>query len=255
MEDNATRFGKSAADYKAARPSYPDALFDWIADRAPGRDLVWDVGTGNGQAAVSLATRFGRVHATDVDEKQIAEATPCANVTYSVAVGHESGLDDACCDAITAATSMHWFDLDAFWTEVRRVARSGAIFAGWVYGTSEVDEEMQSLIRDPMLELVDRWWAEGNRICMRGYPPAELQFPFELLPNPGFACELDWTPRRYLAFIKSWSAYARARDGGLADRLEEIETRALRKLGSGIRRVQMPLSLLAGHVESISTTL
>ena len=249
MEDNATRFGRNAAHYKAARPTYPDALFDWIAAASPRRELVWDVGTGNGQAAVALAERFEQVHATDIDEKQIAAATQHRNVNYVVGPGHISGLQDNRCDAITAATSVHWFELDAFWSEVRRVARRGAVFAAWVYGTFQVDDETRELLSNPMLEVVDPYWAEGNRICMRGYPPHELRFPFPALPNPGFACELDWTPQQYLAFIQSWSAYGRAKEAGMEDRLKEIEGRALEELSSEPRRVRMPLSLVAGRVE------
>lgn len=50
----ANLFLKQAKQYVATRPSYPPELFDFIASKTPRRDLAWDVGTGNGQAAASV---------------------------------------------------------------------------------------------------------------------------------------------------------------------------------------------------------
>ena len=41
-------FSASAQDYALARPSYPQALFDWIASIAPARNAVWEAGCGSG---------------------------------------------------------------------------------------------------------------------------------------------------------------------------------------------------------------
>ena len=56
-------FSGHADSYHEARPTYPDALFDWLAQQAPDRELAWDAGCGNGQATTALAQRFGRVFA------------------------------------------------------------------------------------------------------------------------------------------------------------------------------------------------
>ena len=67
-------FSKQAAGYAKFRPRYPQKLFDYLASIAPSRQVAWDCGTGNGQAAVGLASVFDRVIATDASEKQIANA-------------------------------------------------------------------------------------------------------------------------------------------------------------------------------------
>ena len=56
-------FSGHAAAYARARPTYPDALFDWLAARCDRHDLAWDAGCGNGQASLALADRFRRIHA------------------------------------------------------------------------------------------------------------------------------------------------------------------------------------------------
>src|SRR6266545_4828182 len=67
-------FSKQAAGYAKFRPRYPQKLFDYLESIAPGRQVAWDCGTGNGQAAIGLASVFNRVIATDASEKQIANA-------------------------------------------------------------------------------------------------------------------------------------------------------------------------------------
>ncbi|GMN60942.1 hypothetical protein TIFTF001_030039 [Ficus carica] len=48
-------FIKQANQYAENRPDYPKELFEFIASKTPLHDLVWDVGTGSGQAAQSIA--------------------------------------------------------------------------------------------------------------------------------------------------------------------------------------------------------
>ena len=47
-------FSDHADRYEAFRPTYPDALFAYLATLAPSHDLAWDCATGNGQAALGL---------------------------------------------------------------------------------------------------------------------------------------------------------------------------------------------------------
>ena len=45
-------FSAQSPDYARFRPTYPPALFAWLAGLAPARATAVDVGTGSGQAAV-----------------------------------------------------------------------------------------------------------------------------------------------------------------------------------------------------------
>ncbi|MEM9839886.1 MAG: class I SAM-dependent methyltransferase, partial [Pseudomonadota bacterium] len=245
---NAQLFGTYAAAYKEGRPGYPAALFDWIASEAPGRAAVWDAGTGSGQAARALAERFDHVHATDVDADQIAAAEAHERITFTVAPAEASGLPDASADAVTVATALHWFDFHRFWPEVRRVCRPGGIFCGFTYGLTVSDKEVHKHLLDPVLERIDRFWSDGNRLSLRCYPRKEIGFPFEELTPPPLKYDLSWTPTRLLGFMRTWSAHAKARAEGLADDLLRIEEAALRTLGEGERTVTLPMTIIAGRV-------
>jgi hypothetical protein len=63
-------FSKQAEDYAKFRPRYPHELFEYLGTLAPSRQLAWDCGTGNEQAAIALAAVFDHGIATDASEKQ-----------------------------------------------------------------------------------------------------------------------------------------------------------------------------------------
>ncbi len=124
-------FSGIAAQYAQARPHYPAALFDWLAAHCAKRTLAWDCGAGNGQASVALAAYFEQVHATDISAAQLAEAPAHPRIHYRVAPADASALPSHTADLITVAQALHWFDLDAFYAEARRVLRPGGLIAAW----------------------------------------------------------------------------------------------------------------------------
>jgi len=249
--ENAITFGAQAKNYAAARPHYPEDLFDWIALQVPAHDLAWDVGTGSGQAVVSLAKRFSHVHATDIDTDQIASAPEHDRIDFFAVPSHQSGLPDNSADVITVATALHWFDHELFWKEVERIARPGAIFCAWTYHRSIVDADVQSLLMDPILDILAPYWSEGNRLSWRGYHADELNMPFEVIQMPEFSCELSWTPMQISALVRSWSAHLKARNDGHEQVLVDIEREALFKLGEEERSLILPLNTLAARINKL----
>ena len=63
-------FSEKSATYARSRPTYPDALFEFVAAQVPARGRAWDCATGNGQAAIGLARYFDAVEATDASEQR-----------------------------------------------------------------------------------------------------------------------------------------------------------------------------------------
>ena len=48
-------FDKQADFYLDARPTYPTHWYSMLAALTPHHSLAWDVGTGNGQAAIAVS--------------------------------------------------------------------------------------------------------------------------------------------------------------------------------------------------------
>ena len=115
VRDFKDHFSTAAAAYTRFRPTYPAALFTWLAGLSGRRELAWDCGCGNGQAALGLAPHFDRVTATDPSREQIANALPHPRVRYAVATAENSGLESSSVDLVTVAQALHWFDLERFY--------------------------------------------------------------------------------------------------------------------------------------------
>lgn len=104
-------FSDHADRYEAYRPTYPDALFAYLASLVPDHDLAWDCATGNGQAALGLTPHFDAVIATDASLQQIALARPHPKVSYRVAPAERAPLRDSSVDVVSVSLALHWFDL------------------------------------------------------------------------------------------------------------------------------------------------
>jgi len=240
-------FGAVAGAYAAARPGYPAGLFAWLADVAPARDLGWDCGCGSGQASIGLAGHFSRVVATDASVEQIAAAVPHEGVEYRVAPAEHSGLADRSIDLVTVAQALHWFALPAFYAEVRRVARPGAVVAAWTYhwpttGDSAIDEVVDHLATGTLAG----YWPPGREHVDNEY--ADLDFPFTRIEPPPLAMTQEWTLDRLLTYLRSLSSVARYRARHDVDPVDEVadELGSLWGDPAATRSTRWPLTVLAG---------
>jgi SAM-dependent methyltransferase len=241
-------FSASAPCYAAFRPNYPAAFVKSIADQCSVRELAWDAGTGNGQAAVLLAESFEKVIATDASAEQIANAKPHPRVTYRVARERDSGLDSQCADLVTVAQALHWFDLPAFYEEVKRVLKPTGLLAVWCYGLVKLDAEMNPTVQDYYLNRVGRYWPPDRKHVENGY--RDLEFPFEEIHFREWELSAQQTRQEFLGYAGTWSAVKHARELEGRDPLPELAA-ALAPIWpeSERRTVSWPLAVRIGRVK------
>jgi SAM-dependent methyltransferase len=252
-------FGGHAAAYAAGRPTYPGALYDALAELAPGRALAWDVATGNGQAAVALAERFDRVIASDASADQLEQATRHPRVTYVPARAETSPPAAAGADLITIAQALHWFAGPDFDAVVRRTIRPGGIVAAWSYGRCTIDRatapEIDAAVDDLHDRIVGPWWPARRAHVLNGY--RDLDLPGEPVELPPVDMVVSWTLPRLLAYVGTWSATRRCRDAAVAghadapaDPVAAIRDRLEAAWGDPgvVRTVRWPLAVLARRV-------
>lgn len=222
-------FGRGAETYALYRPTYPDALMSALAARSRG-GRAWDCATGSGQAARGLAGHFKEVIATDTSEEQISLAHGPENVTFRVAAAEASGLDASSVDLITVATALHWFDLDAFWKEVARVASSPAVLAFWCYEQPRLsDPVVQDWLDHLSSDVLGEFWDERVRATDDAY--AAIDPPFDEAEDIGlYESRAVWRRSAdLLGYCGTWSALERFRRARgtdprtpeLVDRLEK----------------------------------
>jgi SAM-dependent methyltransferase len=247
-------FSRQAADYAKFRPGYPQELFDYLGSIAPSRQLAWDCGTGNGQAAVGLATVFDRVIATDASEKQIANAQPHARVEYRVAPAEDAGIDSEIVDLIMVAQALHWLDLGRFYAEVKRVLKPRGVFAASAYRFFHITPEIDQLVNHRYHDkIVGPFWPQERELVEKF---EELPFPFAEIQTPSFEMIAQWNLEHLVGYLWSWSATQRFIAAKDSDPLDEIadELRAAWGNAKQTRRVIWPLTLRVG-IKAISESL
>jgi len=233
-------FASVGGDYARHRPDYPSELADALADACSDHAHALDVGCGSGQLSVRLATRFDHVTATDPAPGQIQSAVAHERVSYAVEPAERIGLPDASVDLVVAAQAAHWFDLPAFYAEVRRVGCPGATLALVSYGVPELDGEASDRFATLYAEHALRaFWPAGRQHVENGY--RSLDFPFAERTLPSLAILRDWTMEDMLGYIGTWSSVSAAKRAGAAAIVDDFEQRVRRLWGSGSRRVRWPI--------------
>jgi SAM-dependent methyltransferase len=198
-------FSAGASSYAKYRPLYPDELYSFLFQHVGARNEALDCGTGNGQAAEFLSRHFKKVFATDISERQIAEAPKKKNISYSIARAEELPFEDHSFDLIVSATAIHWFDFPKFFPEVKRVARNNAVFACWAYSLLQTENQRANELIDRFyFEKVNGYWDPERKYVDEEY--RTIPFPFEEIITPAFATKLSWTLAQLEGYINTWSA-------------------------------------------------
>ena len=202
MKDN---FSKQADVYAKYRPTYPQELFDFIFNHIKNRQTAWDCGTGNGQAAKKLAKHFEKVFATDISQKQIDKAHQASNIFYSVQPAEQTNFPGNTFDLITVSQALHWFKLDNFYAEVKRVAKPGGWLAAWMYNLPSISSEIDKLVNTQLYKnTLGKYWDYERKYVDENY--ITLSFPFSEIQTPVFTIQLEWTLEELEGYINSWSA-------------------------------------------------
>jgi len=100
---------------------------------------------------------FDRVIATDASEKQIASAEKSPRIDYRVATAEASALDSSSVDLVMIAQALHWFDLEKFYSEVRRVWKPRGVIAATVYKLATISPEIDAIVYRYYSEIVGEY--------------------------------------------------------------------------------------------------
>lgn len=242
-------FSEQSDAYAAYRPCYPAALADFLAAAAPATALALECGCGSGQLSGLLAARFDRVVATDASEAQVENAEPYPNVSYRCAPAEQSGLEADTVDLIAAAQAAHWFDLEAFYAEARRVGRPGAAIALVSYGPMKVDAVTDPVIGQFYSKTIGPYWPPERWHVEDGY--RNFPFPFDEIDPPDLAINVDWSLVDFLGYIGTWSAVHAVRKETRRDPMPAFADALSAAWGADdfVRTVRWPLAVRVGHIK------
>jgi SAM-dependent methyltransferase len=241
-------FSPQSALYRRHRPHYPAELFAFLASLVPEHELAWDVGTGSGQAAVGLTRYFDHVLATDASAAQIENALYNERIEYRVCAAESIDLDSRSVDLVTAAQSLHWFDLGPFFEQVHRVLKPGGVFAAWCYMLTRVTPEIDKILDGYYLETVGPFWSPRIRYVDEHY--ATIPFPFEPVATPMIELKSIWSLDEMEGYLESWSATQEFMGVKGYDPVQEMHPQLARAWGAPERErlVRWPLYFRIGSV-------
>jgi len=197
-------FSNHSKIYAAFRPVYPKALYDYILPFVKEKDTAWDVATGNGQVARVIAEHFERVHATDISKAQLESAFQKNNIFYGVGRAEESGFSDHGIDLVTVGQALHWFNLDAFFSEARRALKPNGIIAVWGYAILRISGDIDQHFMHFYNNIVGPYWDDARKLVENEY--ASIAFPFDELPAKQFEIVVEWNADQFAGYLTSWSA-------------------------------------------------
>jgi SAM-dependent methyltransferase len=241
-------FDQGGSDYARFRPEYPQQLADYLASVAPDAQLALDVGCGNGQLTQLLAAHFSQVVGLDPSADQIANASPGERISYQCAPAERLPLADGSASLITAAQAAHWFDLPAFYGEVRRIGRPGGVLALISYGVLELEPQLNQRFQHFYWQEIGPYWPPERKLVDSGY--ATIDFPFEEFKAPAMQMRVEWRLPEFLGYLQTWSAVRSAREAGRADILVQFasELEALWGDPSIQRSVTWPINMRMGRL-------
>jgi len=132
--NNTDKFSGKADLYAKARPNYPSQLIDYLIERLSitNDTVIADVGSGTGKLSVEFLKHGCKVFCVEPNkdmrnaaERMLSEYSGFTSVNGTDA---DTTLADNSVNIVTVAQAFHWFDVDRFKAECKRILKQkGAV--------------------------------------------------------------------------------------------------------------------------------
>ena len=136
--DSTKKFDGYANDYSVGRSGYATELIDCLYNKygVSKTSIITDIGSGTGKFAKQLLDRGSHVYCVEPndDMRRVAEEELNTYSGFHSVNGdaENTTLDDNSIDFITTAQAFHWFDVQKFRRECKRILKSGGkVFLIW----------------------------------------------------------------------------------------------------------------------------
>lgn len=250
MSDSVPLFSTRSDAYAEFRPTYPPALFDWLASQCAGHARALDIAAGSGQASLPLLSHFDEVLACDASAAQLHGNDDWQSVHRFVARAEHQPLAEHQLDLIVVAQALHWFATPAFFAEVRRLLKPDGLFCAWCYSLLSIDPPLNELIARLHGETLRGCWPQGRASVDAGY--RDIEAPLQRIAVPQLAIETRWNLAQLLGYLRTWSAVKQWQQRHGQDPIALLAPQLSQHWGDPqhSRTVRWPLHLIAGRPEA-----
>lgn len=138
MSDSTKNFSGRAEDYTAGRPTYAKEFIEYLYGEGglTEESIIADIGSGTGKFAKQLLGKGSKVFCVepngDMRNIAIKELQDFSCFTAVEGTASATTLPDASVDYITTAQAFHWFDVEEFQKECKRILKpNGTVILIW----------------------------------------------------------------------------------------------------------------------------
>lgn len=128
---NIENFTGKAEYYAKGRPGYPKEAIEKIFQLVPSEAVFADIGAGTGKLTIKIAEHGYSVFAvepnTDMRKQLDITLKPFEKSNIIDGTAESTTLLDNSVDIITIAHALHWFNIDEFKIECRRILKPGGL--------------------------------------------------------------------------------------------------------------------------------
>lgn len=122
-DNNSSLFNGKADNYARFRPSYPDAVIDFLYNNAKCEHVA-DVGAGTGIFTQCLTRKPWKITAIEPNlDMRLAFTNLLPDIPCLPNTAENTGLPDASVGLVTVAQAFHWLDENAFKLECLRILK------------------------------------------------------------------------------------------------------------------------------------
>jgi SAM-dependent methyltransferase len=218
--ENKQVFQAIISDYEAARPGYPDELFQDIAEYANLKPAarILEIGAGPGQATAYFARKNYDMTALEISEKQVAylkeKFSQNASFHSVCSTFEDFAHEGDSFDLVFSATAFHWIDPEVGYPKAFRLLRkNGALAVFWhlasiVEPKTEMLKQIRSIYRTHAPEL-DDYINDDEAEEMHQLRLSQIQTQ-NLFQNPVsrvYRWDDTYTTERYLRLMNSYSDF------------------------------------------------
>ncbi len=152
--DSINKFNKMQNDYSKYRPNYSNEAIEYILSLQSINDdfTIADIGAGTGKLSLPFVKRglklYGIEPNKDMYEKLLENMKEYSNFSGILGYSENTYLDNKSIDLIVVGQAFHWFNVDEFKEECRRILKNENCYIAILYNNGDYTKDVINKIHE-----------------------------------------------------------------------------------------------------------
>ena len=244
------KFSYKASEYSIYRPTYPVSLFLYLSTLTNSSSIAIDCGAGSGQATEGLANFYKNVISIDFSYELLSKSESFNNVIKIHASADHIPIKTHSVDLVCSAQAVHWFNLEKFYSEAKRVLKKQGIIAVWCYNQASINKKIDAVVA----KIYEKVRCDENFSIEKQYVHENyenLPFPFKKIESPQFNIVVEWSFNEWIGYIKTWPSILSYKKKFDVDLVDNFQLALRHSWGvDSTKKINWQIHLLVGQVDA-----